>query len=48
MQQAAATLHATKAGANWSVIHSAIDVAKSIFSSMRCLTSFSHTLGLVP
>ena len=47
-QELAANLDATKVGANWSVIHSAMDVAKSIPSPIRCLTSLSHARGLVP
>ena len=31
-----------------SVIHSAMAPAKSILSPIRCLTSLSHALGLVP
>ena len=47
-QEFAANLDATKVGTNWSVIHSAMDAAKSIPSPIRCLTSLSHARGLVP
>ena len=47
-QQFAANLDATKVGTNWSVIHSAMEAAKSIPSPIRCLTSLSHARGLVP
>ena len=47
-RECAAKLDATKVDANWSVIHSAMDAAKSIPSPIRCLTSLSHARGLVP